>query len=163
MPRTIPTKLPVIFTHSSIPLKPITFLKITICIFTARKRSLGKVIFSEACVKNYVHGGGGGGGLSRTACIAGGIPACLVGIQGRGVVSQHPLQMVSQHALHGRGEGVVSRPTPGGGCIPACTEAYSPAPWTATAAGGTHPTGMHSCNLFTFLQRNAVVMWPFRK
>ena len=42
-------------------------------------------------------------------------------------------------------------PTPGGGlqvhtqgrCIPACTEAAPPP--TAIAAGGTHPTGMHSC------------------
>ena len=41
------------------------------------------------------------------------------------------------------GEGV-SRPTPGEGvCIPACTEADPP--WTATAAGGSHSTGMHSC------------------
>ena len=47
----------------------------------------GKVIFSEACVKNSVHGGGGGG--------------C-------GVVSQHALQVVSQHTLQ------VSRPTPKG-------------------------------------------------
>ena len=53
----------------------------------------------------------------------------------------------------------VSRPTPGGGLqahtqggfqahtrrgIPACTEADTPRQ-TATAACGTHPTGMHSC------------------
>ena len=38
----------------------------------------------------------------------------------------------------------VSRPTPGGGCIPACSEADPP--WTATAMGSTHPTGMHSCS-----------------
>ena len=38
------------------------------------QRSWGKVIFSEACVKNSVHKGGG-------------------------VVSQHALQVVSQHAL----------------------------------------------------------------
>ena len=42
----------------------------------------------------------------------------------------------------------VSRPTPGG-CIPACSEAHPP-PWTATAAGGTHPTGMHSCYFSLF-------------
>ena len=50
--------------------------------------------------------------------------------------------------------GGVSRSTPGGGgspgpgpgCIPICTEADSPQQ-TATAAGGTHPTGMHSCQL----------------
>ena len=29
------------------------------------------------------------------------------------------------------------------GCIPACTEADTP--WMATAAGGSHPAGMHSC------------------
>ena len=44
----------------------------------------------------------------------------------------------------------VSRPTPGGLCIPVCTEATSP-PWIATAEGGTHPTGMHSCLLVKFL------------
>ena len=56
----------------------------------------------------------------------------------------------------------VSRPTPGGvsrsrlggcpgpgpgGCIPVCSEADNPLPppqQTATAVGGTHPTGMHS-------------------
>ena len=43
----------------------------------------------------------------------------------------------------GSGRGV-SRPT-SGGCIPACTEADVPQ-HTATAAGGTHPTGMHSCS-----------------
>ena len=33
-----------------------------------------------------------------------------------------------------------------GGCIPTCTEADTPPPQhTTTAAGGTHPTGMHSC------------------
>ena len=60
--------------------------------------------------------------------------------------------------------GGVSRPGPGrlpggcpgpgwggcpgpGGCIPRCTEADTPPPQqTATAADGTHPTGMHSCS-----------------
>ena len=32
-----------------------------------------------------------------------------------------------------------------GGGIPACTVADTP-PQRATAAGGTHPTGMHSCS-----------------
>ena len=36
------------------------------------------------------------------------------------------------------------RPRPRGVCIPACTEADTPQQ-TATAADGTHPTGMHSC------------------
>ena len=33
---------------------------------------------------------------------------------------------------------------PGGGGIPACTEADLPGE-TATAVDGMHPTGMHSC------------------
>ena len=49
-----------------------------------------------------------------------------------------PTQWVSRPTPRG-----VSRPTPGvGGCIPAYTEADPP---TATAVGGTHPTGIHSC------------------
>ena len=43
----------------------------------------------------------------------------------------------------------VSRPDTGGGCIPGCAETDTPPPLpqqTATAAGGTHPTGMHSCS-----------------
>ena len=67
------------------------------------------------------------------------------------MVSQHALQVVSQHALHvSRG---VSRLTPGGGCIPACTEADTLRSLGAVhagrysqQAGGTHPTGMHSCS-----------------
>ena len=33
----------------------------------------------------------------------------------------------------------------GGGGIPACTGADTPLRKAATAADGTHPTGMHSC------------------
>ena len=76
----------------------------------------------------------GGGGIP--AYIAGGIPACLAAGMG-GVVSQHALQ--------------VSRPTPrgylgphlGGGVSQHALRQTPPFP-TATAAGGTHPTGMHS-------------------
>ena len=111
-----------------------------------------------------VHRGGG-----IPACIADGIPACLAAAL-QGVVSQHALQVsrptpkgevgglarggLQAHTqgglqAHNWGvsrptpRGVVSRPTPGE-CIPAYTEADTP-PMTATAAGGTHPTGMHSC------------------
>ena len=72
------------------------------------------------------------------------------------VVSQHTLHwgvVVSQHALQvsrstprgeveGSDQGRFSPGPHGGGCIPACTDTDPP---TATAAGGTHPTGMHSC------------------
>ena len=49
-------------------------------IFTVRKRSCGKVMFSEACVKNSAHGGGGMHG--RGACMVGG--AWQGGVHGRG-------------------------------------------------------------------------------
>ena len=76
--------------------------------------------------------------------------------QGEGVVSQHALQVVSQHALQqGRGVCYPSMPCsggvpgPGGGLLrggSAPGGAWWPCPsWMATAAGGTHPTGMHSC------------------
>ena len=61
--------------------------------------------------------------------------------------TQGGLQANTWAGLSPRG---VSRPTPGG-CIPACTEADPP---MATAAGGRHPTGMHSCSYF----QNLVVL-----
>ena len=87
----------------------------------------GKVIFSVACVNNSVQRGGGG----IPACLAGGIPACLAGLKEGGSPGPNPgvLQAhtwrgvgVSQHALR-----------------------QTPVQLTATAARGTHPTGMHSC------------------
>ena len=70
----------------------------------------------------------------------------------RGVLSQHALQVVSQHALQQVSRGV---PAPGGGgSAPGgiCSRGGSAPggvpggpPGTSTAAGGTHPTGMHSC------------------
>ena len=41
---------------------------------------------------------------------------------------------------HTRG---VSRPTPGGGVL--CVSQHAPPKKTVTAAGGTHPVGMHFC------------------
>ena len=82
----------------------------------------GKVIFSEASVKNSVHRGGGGpqGESGLGGCLALG-GACSGGV---GLVW-----------------GVWSW-----GCVPGPGGA-SGDPRTATAAGGTHPTGMHSCSL----------------
>ena len=69
--------------------------------FTIRKQSCGKVTFSEACVKNSVHGGHVWKG-------------------------RHAWQgwCAWQGAMRGGGHGVTGD--------------------TATAADGTHPTGMHS-------------------
>ena len=84
-----------------------TFVIISWPLITIRNSSCGKVMFSQACVKNSIHGGGGRG-------------VCL---QVRGVytpLGRHPL-----------------RQTPPG---------QTPPPKeTASAADGTHPTGIHSC------------------
>ena len=80
-----------------------------------------------------------GGGVSRPR------PRGEVGGSGRVCVQAHT------QGLQAHTQGGVSRPRPGGvqaearGCIPACTEADTHPQQTATAAGGTHPTGMHSC------------------
>ena len=94
----------------------------------------------------------GGGGGAIPACIAGGIPACLAAGLGGGYPSM-PCRFPGPHPggkLRGFWPGGSPDPHPGGPpgphpggmSIPACTEADPP---TAAAAGGTHPTGMHSC------------------
>ena len=80
-----------------------------------------------------------------------GIPACIAGLQAH-----------TRGENEGSGLGGVLRPTPRGKVersglgglqahtqrgIPACTEGNTPQQ-TATAAGSTHPTGMHSCFRF---------------
>ena len=75
-------------------------------VISIRKRGCGKVMFSQACVKNSVHLGGGCPGPGPG------------GVCPRGV----------------------SRPRPGGVSAQ-----------TATAADGTHPTGMHSCSKLSFV------------
>ena len=104
----------------------------------------------------------GEGGIP--ACLAGGIPACLAGLQGG--VSQHALQVsrpTPKGELEGSGQGGLRGlarglqvHTQGGGGLQAHTQVrgvsqhalrQTPLPrLTATVAGGTHPTGMHSCN-----------------
>ena len=57
------------------------------------------------------------------------------------MLSQHALQVISQHALQQVSRGGLlpgGVPAPGGGVL------GGDPPGTATAAGGTHPTGMHS-------------------
>ena len=55
------------------------------------------------------------------------------------------LQAHTQGGVERSGRGGLQAHTQGV-CIPACTEADTPLQQTATAAGGTHPTGMHSCS-----------------
>ena len=64
---------------------------------------------------------------------------------GWGVLSQHALQVVSQHTLHqvsGREGGVCSQ----GGRV-----WIPPRKQTATVAEGTHPTGMHSSCKYNYI------------
>ena len=79
-------------------------------------------------------------------------------VHGGGVVSQHALQVTGGvypsmlyrfPGPHPRGKlrglaGGVSRPTPGG-CESQHALRQTPPHLTATTAGGSHPTGMHSC------------------
>ena len=100
-------------------------------------------MFLHVCVILFIEGGaipaciaggipaclaaGLGGGCAIPACIAGGIPACLAaGLRG----GAWSWGVCSGGLLQGSAPGEV----PGGD-----------PPRTATAAGGTHPTGMHSC------------------
>ena len=90
-------------------------------IVTARKRSWGKVIFSEACVKNFVHGR------------LGGLPHCMLGYT-------PPDQRL---APPGPGAGTHTpdqeQPPPPG------TDTPLPRRY-GQQAGGAHPTGMQSCS-----------------
>ena len=82
------------------------------------------------------------------------------------MLSQHALQVVSQHALQGGllqgGAWFQGVPAPGGVCswgrgvVPALggVPDGNP-PWTATAVGGTHPTVMHSCYVCLFTGRGS--------
>ena len=85
--------------------------------------------------------------------VVGGIPACLCRSpvpQPRGELrglarGVSPVPTWGGLQVHSCGRGLQGAPGPhlGGIGIPACTEADPPQ--TATAAGGTHRTGMHSC------------------
>ena len=92
--------------------------------FTARKRSLGQGnIFRSVCPRG--ESGPGGGACSRGCLLHGVVPAPREVSASGGFWSQ-------EGALGGSGP----RGVPGGD------------PPTATAAGGTHPTGMHSCFIY---------------
>ena len=87
-------------------------------IIIARKRGLGQGnMFTGVCLST--RGGAWSGGLVPGGCLVPGVPGPGGGyLLPRGALSWG---------------GICSRGVPGG------------APRTATAAGGTHPTGMHSC------------------
>ena len=120
-------------------------------LITARKRSLGQGnIFRSVCQEFCSRGGipGLGGAWSWEGAWSGGVPGpggagpggvpvpkggCLVwgGAWSGGSPGPQP---------NGKLRGIWSRSTHKGE-----VEGSWPGPPTATAAGGTHPTGMHSC------------------
>ena len=143
-------------------------------VVTARKRSFRRLCFTGVCQSFCSRGGGGGawwwacmgGGGSRGACMAGryawqevihgmhGRGACMVGgMHGRGVCGrgQGGGHVWQGGQLHGRRACMAGFVCVCGGCAwqggmhgrahppPADTTRYGQ--W----AGGTHPTGMHSC------------------
>ena len=116
---------------------------------TTRKRSLGQGnIFIGVCQEFCSRGVPAPGG-----CVSapGGVPGPRGVSAPRGVPRPRRECLVPGGCLL-RGEGVCSR---GGG-------AWWRPPRTATAAGGTHPTGMHSCcrHIFT-VQCNLFTMHTF--
>ena len=105
---------------------------------------LGKVIFLHP---SFCSGGGGG----IPACLAAGLggvsrptPRGEVEGSGQGGLKAHTRGVFQAHT-----QGEVSRPTSGGGWVCVSQHALRQTPqspiWTATAAGGNDPTGMHSC------------------
>ena len=91
-------------------------------------------MFSEACVKNSVN--------KRGACMTG--AACMVGrwhdggMCGRSLHGQGACMVGGGHRRQGACVGGMHD---GGACVVGACVAED----TATAADGTHPTGMHSC------------------
>ena len=91
----------------------------------------------KACVAGGMHGMGDM--YSRGTCIVG-------GVHGRGCMWQGGACIVRgawQRCVHGGGGG--GMPGGGGACLAVETE---------TAADGMHPTGMHSCFIFTAHKRS---------
>ena len=111
---------------------------------------LGKVIFSEACVKNSVHKGRG-------------LPQCMLGYQPIPPPMQTPPPGQGPHKSRHPPR---SRHPPGADPLEANTSPSRPLPPGAVhagrygqQAGGTHPTGMHSCVRF-FILANSLLTLP---
>ena len=138
-------------------------LRILIPVFTVLNSSCGKVMFSQACVKNSVHGGGHAwqGGHVWEGCVCQG--ACMVGegvCMAGGMCSRGVCGSGGMYGRGVRGGGMWQGACVVGGgvcmegghaCQGVCVVgacawwAVCMAEETATAVDGTHPTGMHSC------------------
>ena len=94
-------------------------------IFTIRKRSCKKVMFSQACVKNSVHGRGVHPTWADTSSQA-----------NNPLRQTHPQADTPRADTHLLGRHPLGRHNPW---------ADTPLHQMVTAADGIHPTGMHSC------------------
>ena len=129
-------------------------------IFTARKRSLRRLCFSGIClstrgggVRGCSRGGWGVRGCSRGACVVapGGHAWLLQG--GMHGCSWGGIHGCSRGGVHGCSRGGVHGCSWGGmrGCSWGCVRGCSGGACVVFSmrygqwAGGTHPTGMHSC------------------
>ena len=124
-----------------------------VCIITARKRSWGKVMFLHMFVILFT----GGWYPSMHCRWYPSMPCRSPGPHPRGKFRSLAWG-VSRPTPSG-----VSRPTPGGGYpgphpggYPSMHWGRHPLPHTATAAGSTHPTGMHSCFLQMIASSNSL-------
>ena len=84
-------------------------------------------------------------------------------LQQGGVLSQHALQVVSQHALQqvSKGGSALGGACSQGVCSWGCVE--TPQKQMATVANGTHPTGMHSCFIIFLKQIRFKLLFHLQK
>ena len=108
-------------------------------IFTARNEVWGKVICLHLSVILSTGGELGPGGV----CL---VPGVCAWSRGVGCLVQGGCLVWGGGGAWSWGGGVWWRP-----------------PWTATAAGGTHPTGMHSCSIFMSISLAIIVGIFFSK
>ena len=119
-------------------------------IFTVRKRSCGKVMFSQACVKNSIHkgegcSGPGLGGLPRgvKAQAHGGCLPRGVQVQGQGGVEAQAQRDVKANARRGcPGPGLAGCPGPGPGGVQA--QAWGVSRPRPRGCPGPHLGGAHT-------------------
>ena len=110
-------------------------------------------MFSQACVKNSVQTGG----VSQDALEVGTRPWVNTPLWSDTPLGRHPLGQTppGQTPTPGQTPPLVRhpqadiplgrQPPQGRHLLPPRTDTHSPLPPTATAADGTHPTGIHSC------------------
>ena len=116
-----------------------------ILLFTVRKGSCRKVMFSQTCVKNSVHRG--------CVCTGADTPWCPQGVYPSMHWGRHPRVDTLRQTPPGRHLPLGRHPL---GQTPLWADTFlgrhPPTPKeTATAADGTHPTAMHSCYLNIFM------------